>query len=69
MIPPSPRFEERVSRIVRQWPQWSPAERRRMDAVVDEVLDHVINGTGNRFIASWCERVLSPQLEGQQHGK
>ena len=47
---------ERIERVVRAWPHWSPAERRRMDQIVAEVLDHCRSGSGNAFVASWCER-------------
>lgn len=47
-----------IERMVRAWPQWSRAERRRMDEIVEEVIDHCANGTGNAFVRSWCERVL-----------
>lgn len=55
---------ERIDRIVRAWPQWSPAERAHMDAIVGEVIDHCANGTGNGFISGWVNRVLVPQIPG-----
>lgn len=54
---------DRIEQAVREWPNWSPAERRRMDEVVEEVLDHCRSGTGNRFVAEWCNRVLGEGLE------
>jgi hypothetical protein len=53
-----------IARVVREWPQWSPAERRKMDAVIGDVIDHCANGTGNRFIREWVNRVLVPQVPG-----
>ncbi len=50
---------ERIEMIVRAWPQWSRAERAKMGAVLAEILDHCANGTGNRFIAAWCDRNLA----------
>lgn len=55
-------IEKRIERIVRAWPQWSPAEQKRMDAIVAEVLEHCRERTGNQFIRDWCNRVLVPQL-------
>jgi hypothetical protein len=55
-------IQERAEQVIRDWPQWSPAERRRMDEIVTEVLDHCRNGGGNRFIRDWCNRVLAPAL-------
>lgn len=55
---------ERIEKIIREWPQWSPAERRKMNLIVEEILDHCRNGGGNGFIRSWCERNLSHLLEG-----
>lgn len=55
---------EKIERVVREWPQWSPAERGRMDAIVAEVIDHCKSGTGNGFIRSWVNRVLVPRIPG-----
>ncbi len=55
---------EKIEAIIRAWPQWSRAERAKMDEVVEEILDHVKNGTGNGFIRSWCNRVLAPKMPG-----
>lgn len=52
-------MNEKVAAIVRAWPQWSRAERERMDDVIEEVLEHCRNGTGNKFIASLCDRNLA----------
>ncbi len=49
---------DRIEKRIREWDQWSPAERRRMDDVVKDIMDHVRNGTGNGFIRWWCERFL-----------
>lgn len=49
---------DRIEKIVRDWDQWSRAERERIEDVVAEVLDHCRNGTGNRFIANWCNRFI-----------
>jgi hypothetical protein len=53
-------YPERIERIVRAWPQWSRAERARMEDVVAEVLDHARAGTGNAFIRRWCQFNLTP---------
>ncbi len=47
---------ERIEQAVREWPQWSPAEERHMDEIVEEVLEYCRSGNGNRFIAEWCRR-------------
>jgi hypothetical protein len=49
---------DRIEAIIRAWPQWSPAEQRQMDAIVAEILAHVRQGTGNRFVQEWCTRNL-----------
>lgn len=45
---------EMIEKVVRQWPQWSRAERKRIDEIVEEILDHCRNGNGNQFIRDWC---------------
>lgn len=55
---------ETVERLVRAWPQWSRAERRRMDDVVEDVLDHCRNGTGNKFVREFVNRIIVPQVPG-----
>jgi hypothetical protein len=60
-------WPQRVERIVRQWPDWSPAERRRMDAIVAEVLDHCRSGNGNAFIREWCNRMLPKPTAHYDH--
>ena len=58
---------ERIADIIRAWPQWSRRERSRMESdLIPEILDHCRNGTGNAFIASWCDRILSPALRGKR---
>jgi hypothetical protein len=49
---------DRIIKSVYAWNGWSRAERRRMAEVAEEVLRHCIDGTGNRFVAQWCERYL-----------
>ncbi len=51
-------LSDRIEQAVRNYPQWSNAERRRIDSIVDEVLEHVRNGSGNTFIREWCNRNL-----------
>jgi hypothetical protein len=58
-------LHEKCERIIRKWSQWSRAERRKMDDIVTEIMDHVINGGGNAFVVKWCEDVLTPALEAQ----
>ena len=59
-------WPERAERIIREWPQWSRVERSRMDDLVEEILDHCRNGTGNTFIREWCRRVLAPKMESTE---
>jgi len=54
---------ERIEKIVRAWPQWSPGERTKMDAIVEEVLEHCREGNGNPFIVRFCKVWLTPQLK------
>lgn len=51
-------YPDRIRAAVRAWPQWSPAERRRMAEVEEDVLIYLRTGRGNAFIAQWCARVL-----------
>lgn len=55
-------IEERISRIVSEWPSWSKAERKRMPQIIEEVIEHCKNGNGNgngnEFISQWCETNL-----------
>jgi hypothetical protein len=55
---------ERIETVIREWPQWSPAERAKMPQLIEEIMDHVRNGTGNGFVRSWCNRVLVPRIPG-----
>jgi hypothetical protein len=55
---------EQIERVVREWGGWSRAERAKLDAIVVEVLDHCANGTGNKFIREWCNRVLVGTVPG-----
>lgn len=55
-------FAERCELSVRLWKGWSPAERARMDEIVEDIMNHVRNGTGNRFTSEWVERNLHPLL-------
>jgi hypothetical protein len=57
-------IQERVEKVVREWPEWSRAERRRMDDVVEEVLTFCRSGEGNAFIREWCRRNLTPAVIG-----
>jgi hypothetical protein len=49
---------ERIQEAIRCYPDWSRAELRRLPDLETEILDHVRNGTGNTFVASWCKRHL-----------
>jgi hypothetical protein len=49
---------ERIEQAVKQYPNWSNAELRKLDAITEEIIEHCINGTGNRFIREWCKRNL-----------
>lgn len=53
---------ERIEKVVREWNQWSPAERRVLDEIVEQVMRWAISGEGSTFIKQWCERVLRPAL-------
>lgn len=53
---------ERIEKIIREWPAWSRAERAKMPELVEEILDHCRNGTGNGFIRRWCENALTAEL-------
>lgn len=55
-------LDDRIESIVRNWPQWSRAEQRRMDQIVDEVMNHVRNGTGDSFIRGWVDRNLPKEM-------
>lgn len=57
-------MNERIGHLVREWPQWSRAERECMEDVIEEVLDHCRNGTGNNFIRNFVNRVIVPQIPG-----
>ena len=48
-------FTSRIVRAIREYSQWSRHERAHLDAIIDEILDHCRNGTGNKFIQKWCE--------------
>lgn len=60
--PAGENLPEFITRAVREWSEWSPAERRGLDMVAEEILSHCRAGTGNYFIRSWCERILTPRL-------
>ena len=49
----------RITNIIVAWPQWSRAERRHLDAVINEILHYCRTGEGNTFIREWCTRNLS----------
>lgn len=55
---------ERCEAIIRGWDQWSPAELAKMDDLVEEVMDHIINGGGNRFVREFVNRVVVPLIPG-----
>ncbi len=57
-------LESRIREVVYTWPQWSRAERCRMEDVFEEIMEHVRDGTGNRFVREFCNRVLVPKIEG-----
>lgn len=49
---------EQVRKVVYAWPQWSPAEQKKLEDIYEEILAHVINGTGNKFVQEWCKKFL-----------
>lgn len=53
---------ERIAAVVAAWGGWSRAERANLDAITDEVIRHMSDGDGNRFVSAWCDRVLVPAL-------
>lgn len=57
-------IEERIRNAIRTWPQWSPAERRRLGEIEEEILDHCRDGNGNAFTRDWCRRFLTPEVTG-----
>lgn len=58
-----PTISEKVERVVRSWNQWSPAEQRGMDCIVEEFLSHGRDGDGNGFVRSVWDRVVQPYLD------
>jgi hypothetical protein len=60
---------DRITEFVRQWPQWSPAERRHLDAITSEVIDHCANGTGNGFIRWFVAVHLAPAIPALTPGR
>ena len=52
------KIDERITAVIRAWPEWSRTERRRMDEIVEEILEHCRSGNGNAFVREWCERYL-----------
>lgn len=60
---PNPNLPDKVERIVREWPQWSRAERSRMEDVVEDVLRHMRDGCGCTFTREFCNRVVKPKLD------
>ncbi len=52
---------ERIERAVRDWSQWSRAERRRMDDIVSEFLHFARTGEGNRFVREVWETWVRPR--------
>jgi hypothetical protein len=57
-------IEDRIRALIRAYPDWSPAERRKLDVIEDEILDHCRNGTGNGFVRWWCNTWLAPRVPG-----
>lgn len=56
---------ERIHAVIEAYPDWSPAERRKMDMLKAEIMEHVKNGTGNGFIRDWCNRFLVPKFKAE----
>ena len=52
----------------KKFDSWSPAEERHMDSIVQEVLNHMRNGTGNGFIRGLCDRYVTPELRKVRPG-
>lgn len=52
---------ELVEIAVREYPDWSRAERRDLSLIVGEVIEHLSEGTGNGFIQWWCKWHLFPR--------
>src|SRR5262245_6723120 len=52
-------LHQKIEHYIRTWPQWSPAEHRHMDRIVDEIMTHVKEGGGNKFVQEWTKRNLS----------
>lgn len=49
-----PTIIERIAKTVADWPHWSKAERKRIPAIIEEVVEHCKTGNGNTFITEWC---------------
>lgn len=62
-------INERISHAVRSWDQWSPAEWRRMDDLIEEILTYCRSGRGNAFIAQWVTRFLDENGNLRPKGK
>jgi hypothetical protein len=51
-----------IEQAIRAWGQWSPSEERDMDAIVDDIMAHVIDGGGTPFIQAWVQHNLEHLL-------
>ncbi len=51
-------FAERCEKAIRSWPQWSRAEQRHIEEIVESLLECARSGQGNKFERAWCARFL-----------
>jgi hypothetical protein len=63
---PGETLPEVIRRRVLEWDQWSRAERRRLDEIVDSVIDHCSEGNGNGFIQWWCLHNLADLFQQEE---
>ena len=60
---------EQIAQIVRDWPEWSRAERRRLDEIIDEVLHYASDGLGNAFIKRFWWTYVEPRVGYHDSGE
>lgn len=47
-------LQDTVAQTIEAYPEWSPAERRKLPAITEEILHYLRTGEGNPFIRQWC---------------
>lgn len=56
-------LNDKIEKIIREYPQWSRVERSRMHELIEEIMNHVRDGGGNAFVQKWCDQNLGPRME------